>query len=319
MLSTDDLRFFCALASQPSLSATARLLDVTPPSVTQRLQAIEEKLQLKLVSRHGRGMTLTEEGQLLAERAQAILAEVEALHATLHEQRHDLAGRLRVLAPMGFGRAHIAPLAAAFRARHPGLSVELELSDRPNQRLHEGWDVVIHIGALRDSSLRQQVLARNRRFLCAAPSYLARHGTPQTLEELAGHACLALRENEEDATRWRLLPPGASQFRTVRIEPPLASNDGRVIKQWALDGYGIMLRSEWDVAAELRSGVLCQVLPDHALPEADIVALMPAHAQQRPLRTRRFIDFLKQEFAPPPWSIASLGRESSTNVRPRQF
>ncbi len=301
MLSTDDLRFFCTLASQPSLSATARLLDVTPSSVTQRLQAIEDKLRLKLADRQGRGIALTEQGQLLAERAQAILADLEALQGALHEQRDELAGRLRVLAPMGFGSAHIAPLAARFRALHPALAFELELSDRPNQRLHEGWDVVVHIGPLRDSSLRQLVLARNRRYLCAAPAYLARHGRPRTLEELAGHACLALRENEEDATRWKLLPPGASQYRTVRIEPPLASNDGRVIKQWALDGQGIMLRSEWDVAGELRSGALQRVLPDHALPEADIVALLPAHAQQRPLRTRRFVDFLKQELANPPW------------------
>jgi DNA-binding transcriptional LysR family regulator len=301
MLSTDDLRFFCTLASQPSLSATARLLDVTPSSVTQRLQAIEGKLRLKLADRQGRGIALTEQGQLLAERAQAILADLEALQGALHEQRDELAGRLRVLAPMGFGGAHIAPLAARFRALHPALAFELELSDRPNLRLHEGWDVVVHIGPLRDSSLRQLVLARNRRYLCAAPAYLARHGSPRTLEELAGHACLALRENEEDATRWRLLPPGASQYRTVRIEPPLASNDGRVIKQWALDGQGIMLRSEWDVAGELRSGALQRVLPDHALPEADIVALLPAHAQQRPLRTRRFVDFLKQELANPPW------------------
>jgi len=301
MLSTDDLRFFCALAGQPSLSATARLLDVTPSSVTQRLQAIEDKLRLKLADRQGRGIVLTEQGQLLAERAQAILSDMEALQLALHEQRDELAGRLRVLAPMGFGGAHVAPLAARFRELHPALAFELELSDRPNLRLHEGWDVVVHIGAMRDSSLRQQVLARNRRFLCAAPSYLAQHGEPRTLEELAGHACLALRENDEDATRWKLLPPGASQYRTLRIEPALACNDGRVVKQWALDGQGIMLRSEWDVAGELRSGALCRVLPDHALPEADIVALLPASSRQRPQRTRRFVDFLKQEFARPSW------------------
>jgi DNA-binding transcriptional LysR family regulator len=301
MLSTDDLRFFCALASQPSLSATARLLDVTPSSVTQRLQAIEEKLRLKLAARQGRGIVLTDQGQLLAERAQAILAEMEALQRALHEQRDELAGRLRVLAPIGFGSTHIAPLAARFRAQHPALAFELELSDRPNLRLHEGWDVVIHIGPMRDSSLRQQVLARNRRYLCAAPSYLARHGSPRSLEQLSSHACLALRENEEDATRWKLMPPGTSQYRPLRIEPTLACNDGRVVKQWALDGHGILLRSEWDVAAELRSGALRRVLPDHALPEADIVALLPASARQRPQRTRRFVDFLKQEFAHPPW------------------
>jgi len=301
MLSTDDLRFFCALAGQPSLSATARLLDVTPSSVTQRLQAVEDKLRLKLADRQGRGIVLTEQGQLLAERAQAILSDMEALQLALHEQRDELAGRLRVLAPIGFGSVHIAPLAARFRALHPALAFELELSDRPNLRLHEGWDVVVHIGALRDSSLRQQVLARNRRFLCAAPSYLARHGKPSTLDELDGHACLALRENEEDATRWKLLPPGASQYRTLRIEPALACNDGRVIKQWALEGHGIMQRSEWDVAGELRSGALCRVLPDHALPEADIVALLPASSRQRTWRTRRFVDFLKQQFARPSW------------------
>lgn len=303
MLSTEDLRFFCAVANQPTLAATARVLHVTPSSVTQRLQAIEEKLGLRLLDRFGRRLTLTDEGELLVARARLILAEMDALHEALGDRKNDMVGCLRILAPLGFGNAYVAPLAARFQADHPLLSVELELSDQPNLAAGDGWDIVVHIGALRDSSLRRQLLAKNRRLLCAAPAYLERHGRPQSLAELRQHRCLMLRENAEDLSLWRLRAPGKDDFEAVRIQPALSSNDGRVVKQWALDGYGIMQRSSWDIAQELRQGRLVQLLPDHAAPDADIVALLGARHGRRSARTGRFLDLLKREIGPMPWTV----------------
>jgi DNA-binding transcriptional LysR family regulator len=301
MINSDDLRFFCALANQTSLAATARRLNVTPSSVTQRLQGIEEKLKLKLLNRQGKSTTLTDEGQLLAERARLILAEMDELQECLHDRKNELVGRLRILAPLGFGNEYVADLAAQFQAQHKSVSVELVLSDSPNRQTLEAWDIVIHIGALRDSSMLQTVLAKNRRFLCASPEYVARHGRPASIADLRHHACISLQENAEDVTMWRLQAPGTDGYASIRIRPQLTSNDGRVVKQWALKGHGIMMRSEWDVARELRSGTLLRLLPDHHLPSADIVALLGSEQRQRSARTMHFLELLKQSLAARPW------------------
>jgi len=301
MLSSEDLRFFCTVAGQPTLAATARALHVTPSSVTQRLQAIEGKLGLRLLDRFGRGITLTDEGRLLATQAKLILADMDALAATLGERKNDMTGCLRILAPLGFGNAYIAPLAARFQAAYPTLTVELELSDGPNLATGEGWDIVVHIGELRDSTLQRHLLARNERLLCAAPAYLERHGTPRCMADLRQHRCLMLRENAQDLSQWRLRVAGAADFDSVRFTPALASNDGRVVKGWALDGYGIMQRSSWDIARELRSGRLVQVLSDHEAPAADIVALLGAQRGRRSARTERFLAMLKEEIGTMPW------------------
>jgi DNA-binding transcriptional LysR family regulator len=277
------------------------VLNVTPSSVTQRLQGIEQKLKLKLVNRRGRATTLTDEGQLLAERAQLIVAEMDDLHDSLCDRKNTIVGRLRILAPLGFGNEYVAPLAAQFQRRHKDLSVELVLSDSPLQSTKHDWDVVIHIGTLPDSSLSKSVLARNRRFLCASPAYVAEHGDPATIADLRSHFCIALRENDEDVTLWRVRPPGAAQFEAIRIRPTLASNDGRVVKQWALGGHGIMLRSEWDVAEELRSGKLVSILPKHELPSADIVALLGSEPRNRSARTVQFLQQLRDAFITIPW------------------
>lgn len=301
MITSEDLRFFCALTHQASLAEAARMLNVTPSSVSQRLQGIEDKLQLKLLNRQGKATTLTDEGQLLAERAHLILAEMDELHEALHDRKNELVGRLRILAPLGFGNQYVADLAARFQAQHKNVSVELELSESPHRRGLDAWDIVIHIGAQRDSSMLQTVLAKNRRFLCASPAYVARHGAPARIEDLRHHACIALRENAEDVTMWRLRAPGAASEASIRIRPHLASNDGRVVKQWALTGHGIMMRSEWDVARELRSGALLRILPDHELPGADIVALLGSQQRLRSAKTMRFLDLLKVSLAPSPW------------------
>jgi len=301
MLNSDELRFFLIIANHASLAATARALNVTPPTVTQRLQSIEQKLKLKLVDRHARRITLTDEGHLLAERAKLILAEMDDLQESLYSQQNEVAGRLKILAPLGFGNEYIAPLVMQFQQQYPKLSVELELSDNPDWSSDNSWDIIIYIGELRDSSLKLSRLAPNRRFLCASPGYVEQYGRPETPADLRRHTSIALRENAEDVTMWRFTETNSGTQEAIRIDPKLASNDGRVTKQWAMQGFGIIQRSEWDVAAQIKSGELVRLLPDYELPSADIVALLGTDLRARSVRTSRFLELMKATLAEQPW------------------
>ncbi|WP_019613873.1 LysR family transcriptional regulator [Psychromonas ossibalaenae] len=301
MLTSEDLRFFYVIATHPSLTTAARNLNVTPPTVTQRLQAIEAKLQVKLVQRRARGITLTEEGLLLLDKAKLIISEMDQLQELINNKKSQVSGKLKVLAPLGFGNDYIAPLVGEFQRSHQNLTVELELSDNPSWADSHQWDIIIYIGELRDSSLKLAILAPNRRFLCASPDYLQRKGNPRSPKALRDHTCIALRENSEDVTLWRFTHCSSGEQVSIRINPTLASNEGRVVKDWALAGHGIIMRSEWDVQAALNSGQLQRVLPEYELPGADIVALLGTDARSRSARTAQFLQLLKERLAGRPW------------------
>ncbi|KJC42951.1 LysR family transcriptional regulator [Bradyrhizobium sp. LTSP885] len=302
MLSTDDIRFFVAIAAANTLAAAARALDVTPPAVSQRLQGLERRLGVQLVSRSARRLTLTDEGELLLLRGRALLDDAAELTDALQARRGTITGHLKILAPLGFGRRYIAPAIAAFRSRHPDASVDLELSDRLGRATAGSWDIMIHIGVLKDSALQLQRLASNERYLCASPAYLKRKGAPVSPPDLRGHDCIALRENEEDVTLWRFSRKRAgSAPEVVRIEPTLSSNDGEVVKAWALADCGLIVRSEWDVAEDLAAGRLVRVLQNHRLPPADVVALLNPGRGGRARRTQAFLESLRAGLSPPPW------------------
>jgi len=301
MLTSEDLRFFYTISTQPSLSAAARKLNVTPPTVTQRLQAIEAKLSVKLVQRQARGISLTEEGYLLQNKAQTILNEIDQLQTLMDNKKNLINGTLKVLAPLGFGNDYIAPLLGEFQQQHKNITVELELSDKPSWAESHKWDIIIYIGELRDSTLKLAILAPNQRFLCASPDYLKNHGTPRTPRELKDHACIALRENSEDVTLWRFTNNESEQQESIRVTPTLTSNEGSVVKNWAIAGNGIIMRSEWDVQPELNTGTLVRLLPGYTLPNADIVALLGTDVRARSARTSLFLQLLKDRFAQQPW------------------
>ncbi|MBO9352767.1 LysR family transcriptional regulator [Bordetella petrii] len=303
MLSSDDLLFFLALASANSLADAARKLDVTPSAVTQRLTGLERRLGIGLVDRSGRRMALTDEGELLAERARGICADLGGLADALASRRGQVAGHLRVLAPLGFGQRYVAPAIARFRRQCPEITATLTLSDRPGSLAAHTWDVMVHIGELRDSALVMHRLARNRRVLCAAPAYLKRRGVPGHPDALHSHDCIALRENDEDVTLWRLRHDDGATA-TVRIDPVLACNDGGAARHWALAGMGILVRSEWDVADLLRQGRLVELLPGWRLPDADIVALV-ASRTARSARTEHFLRHLHELGGHAPWLQAA--------------
>lgn len=303
-LNSADLRFFVAVASAPSLAAAARSLDVSRSAVTQRLSLLETRLRCLLVERTTRHLRLTEEGQLLLIRARALLDDLDEIAGILSLRRHVVTGHLRIAAPLGFGRRYVTPVLAVFRERNPAVSVTLTLTDRPAIAAEGNWDLIIHIGELKNSSLVMVRLAPNERVLCAAPSYLAAHGEPADPLELTEHACIALRQNEEDVTLWRFVDRHRKTI-PVRIAPAMSSNDGEAVRAWALHGLGIMVRSEWDVADDLQDGRLQRLLPRYRLPGADVVALLGKRGG-RTARANSFLKLLQESLRPIPWRPSGL-------------
>jgi DNA-binding transcriptional LysR family regulator len=307
MLDLDDMRMFRALGVAPSLAAAARLLDVTPPALTVRLQKLEERLGMHLAVRQARGISLTEEGQSLLQESIDILERIEGLPERIGGGAHNLSGSLRIVAPLGFGRAQVARIVREFHRKYPGISVTLNLSDRPLGEA-SGADVVIHIGEVKDSSWVGHVLAPNDRFLCAGPGFAARAGTLTHPSQLARLPCLCLRENDEDVSRWRFDKHPArgrdkrGETVNVRVSGPLSSNDGGVIGQWAMDDLGVMIRSEWDVATLLASGKLVRLMPEWTLMPAPVVALVPTR-KGVPARTRLFLEEARRALDPAPWRV----------------
>lgn len=300
MISLEDLRFVATLSRTGSLSAAARALDVTPPALSMRLKKLEAVLGTNLVVRSSRAMRFTPEGEQLVREALSILNRIEGLADSLHGG--SLAGPLRVVAPFGFGRVHVAPAIAAFIGDHPEVRATLDLSETPWNRNIDA-DVVIHIGSVKDSSWVAHLLARNARWLCASPDYLRRQGVPKHPRDLVNHCCLSLRENDEDVTLWRYQDRAASSRRSAaqRIAPAITCNNGEVVRDWAIAGLGVALRSEWDVAPWVKTGQLRRLLTDYEFEGADILALVPTRRGVS-ARVSRFVEALKSRFQPrPPW------------------
>jgi LysR family transcriptional regulator, transcriptional activator for dmlA len=266
-----ELAFFCLLVKQGSLAATAREMNLTPPAVTKRLAQLEERLGVRLLNRTTRRISLTNEGEVYFANAQRILGDIEEMESLVSGSRAVPKGLLRVNAPLGFGRSYIGPAISAFTKRYPDVEVQLQLTDRPVSLPDEAIDVAIRFGEIPDSRLIAKKIAANRRLLCASPLYLKSHGRPESPADLARHDCIVLRQNESAYGMWRL--NRGKQGETVKVRGKLSTNDGEVALNWALDGHGILMRAEWDVAKYLRSGRLEQLLPDYETPAADIYAV----------------------------------------------
>ncbi|KVP36681.1 LysR family transcriptional regulator [Burkholderia ubonensis] len=300
MLDLEDLRLVRAIGASRSLASAARLLDLTPPAVTIRLQRMEERLSARLAVRKSNGISLTDEGQRLYQEALDILERVEALPVHISGEHGEVQGTLRVVAPFGFGRKYVSRIVRDVQLAHPKLEISLHLSESPLTHA-SGADVVVHIGTLKSSSWVGYPLAPNERFLCASPAYARRIKALNHPADLARYNCLCLRENDEDVPRWRFSQEGDSRRSTViRVAGALSSNDGTVITEWALAGLGIVERSEWDVAPLLADGKLVRLLPDWRLPSAPVTALLPSRTG-RSVRQRIFLETAKQFLSPPPW------------------
>lgn len=294
-----DLGFFASLAAAGSLSAAARELGITTPAVSRRLAQMEARLGVPLVNRTTRRMSLTPEGEACLEHARRILGELQDLQERLGLARSSPQGLLRVNATLGFGRSHIAPLISRFAREHPLVQVQLQLSVNPPALSDDAFDVCIRFGAPPDARVIARRLASNRRLLCASPAYLAQHGQPKVPSDLTRHACIGIRQGEEAYGLWRLTPDKAgAEPQAIKTRGNLATNDGEIAVQWALDGHGILMRAEWDIARYLRSGRLVQVLPGYHTPDADIYAVWPQR-HQLAARVRAFVDCVAQGLSAP--------------------
>ncbi|WP_440072796.1 LysR family transcriptional regulator [Pseudomonas fragariae (ex Marin et al. 2024)] len=289
MIAIEDLRLAVTLSRCESLSAAARILNVSPPALSMRLRKLETQLGITLASRDARRLSLTADGERFARESAQLLEQLEALPESFRQRDERLVGTLRLAAPFGYGRQRIAPLLARFARLHPQLCLQLDLRETPWPDRHDS-DAVIHIGSLNDSQWIAMPLAQNHRWLCASPAYIEQHGVPSTPEQLAGHRCICIRENDEDVTLWHL-SKGQTK-KTLRIEPALLSNDGSVARRWAEQGLGIVLRSQWDVSDAIASGRLVRVLADWQLASAPINLLVPVR-KHRSARVQALTEFIE--------------------------
>lgn len=293
-----DLGFFSALASAGNLSTAARELGITTPAVSKHLALMESRVGVALVNRTTRRMSLTHEGEVYLARARRILTEIDDLEQLLGASKATPKGLLRVNATLGFGRIHVAPLISRFVRRYPEVEVQLQLSVNPPPLTEDAFDICVRFGAPPDTRVIARQLAPNRRLLVASPAYLARHGVPRAPNDLARHNCIGIRQGEEAYGVWRLTAGRGRNAVTesVKTRGNLATNDGEIAVNWALDGHGILMRAEWDIERYLRSGRLVQVLPQYDTPDAGIYAVYPQRHQMA-ARVRAFVDFLANSFA----------------------
>lgn len=292
-----EMSVFSKVVATGSLSSAARDLGVSTAVVSRRLAALEARLGVRLLNRTTRRLALTDEGASYHEACARILAEIEDADAAAAARRVEPQGLLKVALPASFGHKHIAPLVPPFAARFPKIQLAFSLSDRTVNVIEEGFDLAIRIGELEDSSLAARKLAPNRRVVCASPDYLRRHPAPRTPEDLQRHNCLTTNDPQMN---WEYKGPDGKRG-VVRVSGHYACDNWEVLREWAMAGLGIALKSTWDVRRQLEDGSLVPLLPGYDFgTDVAIYAVYP-HRRYLPAKTRVFIDYLADSFGPEPY------------------
>ena len=298
-----QIETFVAVVAKGSLTAAAQAEGVAPAIVGRRIAGLEQRLGVKLLLRTTRRITLTHEGSAFLEACQRLLADLATAEASVSAGGVKASGHLRITAPAGFGRRHVAPLVPRFLLRHPEVSISLNLSDRVVDIVNEGVDCAVRVGDLPDSSLVSVRLADNRRLCVATPGYLARAGTPQHPADLERHECLTLSSDASQTRGWAFVIDGATTY--LRPRGRLDCTDGQVLHDWCRAGLGIAWRSTWEVEDEIASGALLSLLEDFRAPPNGIYAVFPQR-KHLALRVRLWIDFLKHTYGDPAyWRVAA--------------
>jgi len=294
------MQVYARVAALGSLSAAARALGMSQTMATKHVAEIESRLGVKLLHRTTRRMTLTEAGRNYLEAVERILGEIDDAEAVASADAAEVRGTLRINVPVSFGIRELAPLVPEFAASHPRLYVELGFNDRYIDLIEEGWDLVIRIGHLTDSTMVARRLAPCRMMICAAPSYLARRGTPRTVADLAQHNCLGYTLSAKAGIgRWHF---GRDGRVSVPVGGSVKANNGDALIIAAIAGAGIVYQPSFLTRPAVEAGVLVPLTLDHDLVELDgVFAAYPAN-RQPPAKVRAFVDFLAGEYAPgAPW------------------
>ncbi|MGB0132565.1 LysR family transcriptional regulator [Dokdonella sp.] len=286
-----NIALFLQIVERGSLVAAGREAGLSSTTVSERLAALEAHFGVVLLNRTTRAISLTEEGRTLVEGAKHVLSEVDDLESRIRWGAQTLSGPIRVSAPSDIGRTVVSAEINRFLAEHPGISVELLLSDGYVDVVGQGFDIAVRFGPVTDSSLRVRSLSPRRRVLCASPAYIAQNGRPKVPIDLEEHNCLVMRFGLNLDNVWRFGADSNPQFVTVRGDR--VANDGALVRQWCLAGYGIILKSELDVGPDIKSGNLVELLPEHAQPASPVQLLYPPSRAQ-PRRARALGDRLAE-------------------------
>ena len=310
----DEMSIFAKVVSAGSLSAAARELGLSPAVVSRRLAALEARLGTRLINRTTRSLHLTDEGASYYEACARILAEIEEADAVASAGRAEPQGVLKVALPASFGHQLVAPLVPRFAERYPKVRLALSLSDRAVNLIDEGFDLAVRIAELEDSSLAARKLAPNRRVVCASPEYLRRHGTPRTPRDLAQHNFLIANWDSGFAMTLEYKDP-VGKLGEVRVTGKYACDNWEVLREWALAGLGVALKSTWDVHRNLEDGSLVALCPGYSFDtDVAIYAVYP-HRRHLPAKTRVFIEFLAEAIGPEPFWDRSSGSKQKPRIK----
>jgi DNA-binding transcriptional LysR family regulator len=307
-----EITVFARIVGTGSLSAAARDLGMSPAVVSRRLAALEARLGVRLVNRTTRSLHLTDEGAAYYETCNRVLADIEEADAAVTAVRAEPRGVLRIALPAAFGHQHVAPLIPRFAERYPDVQLALSLSDRTVNLVEEGFDLAVRIADLADSSLAARKLAPNRRVVCASPAYLAEHREPRTPEDLLQHNCLST----DFTMNWDYRDPDG-RAGSVRVSGRYACDNWEVLREWALAGLGVALKSTWDVRRHLEDGSLVSLLPGYTFASDVAIYAVYPHRRYLPAKTRAFIEFLAESFGPEPYWDLPGGKSPKPRIKAR--
>jgi LysR family transcriptional regulator, transcriptional activator for dmlA len=289
-----ELDIFIAAAKAGSFARAGREIGISAAGVTRAIAALEKRIGVRLFTRTTRQCRLTSDGELFFERCQPLVQELNDAEDEIRAGRLGPNGLLRVSAPISFGRRHVAPLLARFRAEFPSIDVRLYLTEESNDLISRECDCALRVGAPRKGDFITRRLLRARRAVCASPAYLARHGTPRIPSDLRHHQGVILLRDGELLDRWMFEVDGLME--TIQVPASLSSNSGEVTQEWALNGAGVVLKSVWDIERELENGKLVELLGEFSQESADIFIVYPDR-RNLPLRVRSFVDFASRELS----------------------
>ena len=290
----DNLTLFLRIVEKRGMAAAGRDFGLSPATVSERLAALEGHYGARLLTRTTRSISLTDEGRELVTGARRILAEAEEVEARIRLGVERVSGSIHISATVDLGRNRIAPLLDEFMQMHRDISIDLTLNDGYVDLVGQGIDLALRYGSLPDSTLRTKTVGDNHRIVCASPAYLKANGEPRHPDDLARHNCLLMRFGNEIDRDWRFSVDGKE--RIVPVSGNRIANDGDLVRAWCRAGYGIALKSAWDVRDDLHSGALVPVIKDFAAPPTALQIVYPAGAVQ-PRRIRLLIDHLSRWFA----------------------
>ncbi|MGM0559427.1 MAG: LysR family transcriptional regulator [Myxococcota bacterium] len=296
----DGLEVFVGVVDNEGFTAAARELDVSKSFVSKQISRLEDRLGVRLLNRTTRQVTPTAAGEAFYDRCAQILEDLEAAERAVTQLQTSPRGTLRVSLPMSFGLNYVAPVIGGFLEQFPELEIDLDFSDRQVDIVDEGYDMVIRIGNLKDSSLIARKLAPTERFVCASSSYLKEHGVPKHPQDLKNHECL-LYSYKSHGPSWRFEGPDGEIL--VRVDGRIRSNNGNALVHAAVAGLGLTLSPDFISADAIRSGELEPVLTDWTDSGMAVWALYP-HRRYLSAKVRLFVDYLREQFSDhPPWKI----------------